>query len=131
MEKLIRPNRDLGLLILRLFIALRLIYGVADNIISWKHMLEFSEFLTTFNFPLPKLSAILSVYIQFLGGLFLLIGFKTRLSAFILAINFLIALLFVHVVADDSVEQMTPALALFFGSITLLFTGAGKFSLDK
>jgi len=45
-------------------------------------------------------------------------------------INFLIALIFVHFRIPDSVEEMTPALAMFFGCLTLFFTGAGRWSID-
>jgi uncharacterized membrane protein YphA (DoxX/SURF4 family) len=36
----------------------------------------------------------------------------------------------VHLKSGDSIEGMTPALALFFGSLALFFTGPGKYSVD-
>ena len=122
-------NSALGILILRLFIGVRLVYGVMDNVISWGKMLEFSKFLETNQFSLPIISAIVSVYVQLVFGLCVLFGFKTRLAALILILNFLIAL-FVHLKLGDSVERMTPALAMLFGCLTLLFTDAEKLSID-
>ncbi|QHT65922.1 DoxX family protein [Rhodocytophaga rosea] len=119
-------NRDIGLLALRIFIGLRLIYGVADNVFSQEQMMEFAHFLEANNFPLPTLSAIVSVYVQLIGGLLILIGYQIRLAAAVLIVNFLVALGMVHI--NDTVEGMTPALAMLFGCITLLFTGAGKYS---
>lgn len=121
---------DIGLLILRLFAGTRIIYGVADNIFSSEKMHEFKDFLAAHHFPVPLFSAYLSVYVQFIGGLLLLVGWQTKWAALVLAINFLVALFMVHVPNGDSFEAMTPALALLFIALCLLFSGPGKFSLD-
>ena len=123
-------NKAIGILLLRIFIGGRLLYGVIDNVLSWERMIEFSEFLQAYHFPFPVISAIISVYVQFIGAIFVLIGFKTRVSSALLTINFLIALVAVHFRANDTIEGMTPALATWFGCLTLLFTGAGKLSLE-
>lgn len=120
---------DFGLLIIRLFIGLRIIYGVFDNVISWNKMMEFSEFLKATNFPAPTLCAVLSVYAQFICGILILIGYKTRFAAFILVFNFIVAIVMVH--SNDSIEAVTPALAMLFISLGLLFTGAGKWVIEK
>lgn len=121
-------HQSLGIFLLRVFIGFRLIYGVIDNIVSWEKMLEFSAFLENNGIPFPTFSAILSVCTQFLGALLLIIGYKTRLAAFTLVINFIVAI-GVHIGFNDSIEGMTPALAIFFSCITLLFTGAGKIAI--
>jgi putative oxidoreductase len=120
-------HRDLGVLLLRIFIGIRLIYGVADNIVSWEHMLKFRDFLHQFGFPFPLASAMLSVYAQFLAGVLILLGLQIRYAALLMIVNFLVALLMVHF--RDTFEGMTPALAILFSSILLLFQGAGKYSL--
>lgn len=103
-----------------------MLYGVLDNVMSWERMLEFAGFLEVNHFPIPVASAIASVYLQFFCALLILIGFKVRLAAFLLSLNFIVALVFVHFRAGDTIEGMTPALAMFFGCLTLLFTGSGK-----
>lgn len=128
-EYLDRP--DLGLLLLRLFLGSRLLYGVVDNVVSWERMQEFTLFLEQHHFPLPTISAITSVYLQLLGALLILLGYKTRVAAFLLSLNFLVALLAVHLANSDSIEGMTPALAMLFSSLTLLLTGPGKHSIDQ
>lgn len=120
----------IGIFLLRIFVGLRLLYGVIDNIISWEKMMEFSGFLELNGFPFPTISAVLSVYAQFICGILILTGFKIRFASLIMVFNFLIALLFVHLKANHSIEVMTPALAMLFGSLTFLFTGADKISLD-
>lgn len=124
------PNWHIGVLILRLFIGFRLLYGVIDNIISWEKMLEFSSFLKANEFPFPTVSAVVSVLIQFVCGLGVLIGFKIKVASLILVLNFIVALIFVHIKRGDSIEVMTPALAMLFGSLMFVFTGAGKHSFD-
>ncbi|MBT8220441.1 MAG: hypothetical protein KJP00_11475, partial [Bacteroidia bacterium] len=36
-------NRQIGILLLRIFVGFRILYGVIDNIFSWKKMIEFSQ----------------------------------------------------------------------------------------
>lgn len=124
-----KNRRDMGVLFLRLFIGVRLIYGVIDNIFSWKKMLEFAAFLENFHFPFPIASAIISVFFQCIAGIMIIVGLKIRLAALLMIGNFLIALLMVHLY--DSFEGMTPALAILFASILFLFQGAGKYALDS
>lgn len=124
-------NISIGLLLIRIFIGLRLMYGVFDNLISWDHMQEFAGFLGKNKFPFPTVSAIVSVAIQMIAGFLLLIGWQTKLSAALIFINFLIAIFMVHLPNGDSIELMTAALAMLFISACLFFTGAGKYSVDK
>lgn len=122
-------HQDWGIFLLRLFIGLRLIYGVMDNVISWEHMLSFSTFLEKFNFPVPLVSAITSVYLQLLAGMMIVVGLYTRYAALIMIVNFAIALVTVH--RHDTVEGMTPALAIMFCCLLFLFQGAGRIAIDE
>ena len=131
LKNLIPSSVDTGILVLRLFIGSRLLYGVIDNIISWEKMVEFSVFLQNFNFPLPITSALVSVSFQFLAAISILLGLQIRFFAMVMVVNFLIAILFVHLPLEESVEGMTPALAMLFSCLTFFFTGARKFSLDS
>lgn len=124
-----KHHKDTGVLLLRLFVGFRLLYGVADNIFDWKRMLEFRDFLQLFHFPMPLVSAIVSVYAQAIAGFLILIGWKIRWAALLMIFNFSVALVMVH--RSQTVEQMTPALAMLFGCLLFLFTGAGKLSLDR
>ncbi len=123
-------HKSIGIFILRLFIGIRLIYGVQDNIFSWEQMLEFTKFLEINGLPFPVLSAVVSVYLQFICAILLIVGYKTRFAAFLLVLNFIVAI-GVHINFKDSIEGMTPALAIFFGCITILFTNAGKIAYSS
>lgn len=122
-------NKDFGILLLRLFIGIRLIYGVLDNVLHWERMIEFADFLRQFQFPFPLASAIVSVYAQLIAGILILIGWKIRWAALVMSINFLVALIMVH--REQTLEQMTPPLAILFSNLLFFFTGAGKYSLDR
>ena len=122
-------RNDWGIFLLRLFIGFRLVYGVLDNVLSWDHMLRFRDFLQQFHFPFPLICAVTSVYIQLLAGLMLIIGWRTRYAALLVIINFLVALFMVH--RNQSIEAMTPALAILFSAILFLFAGAGRISIDR
>ncbi len=122
-------NKDLGVLFLRLFIGIRLVYGVLDNVFDWKHMMLFRDFLDTTGFPLPLVSAVVSVYAQLFAGIMILLGWKIRIAALLMIINFLIAVLMVHL--GQSFELMTPALAMLFSNVLFLFYGAGRYAFDK
>ena len=124
-----KRNQDVGVLLLRLFISLRLLYGVLDNITNWGRMLEFRDFLQLFHFPMPLVSAVVSVYAQAIAGLMIGVGWKVRWAAVLMIINFAVAVLVVH--RGQPFEQMTPPLALLFTSVLFLFTGAGRYSADR
>jgi putative oxidoreductase len=121
-------NKDLGVFILRLFIGARLIYGVIDNVFSWEHMIKFRDFLQLSDFPVPMVCAIISVYAQLLAGIMIVIGLKIRLASAFMIINFLVAIVMVH--RSDTVERMTPVLAILFCCVLFLFQGAGKYSTE-
>ena len=122
-------NSDWGIFLLRLFIGIRLIYGVLDNVLRWSDMLRFRDFLHEFHFSFPLASAIVSVYIQLIAGIMIILGWRIRYAATFMIINFAVALIMVH--RHDSFETMTPALAIFFSCILFLFCGAGQIAIDK
>lgn len=120
---------DTGLLLLRVAFGFRLIYGTIDNILSWERMLEFAQFLEKFQFPVPIVSAVLSVALQFLAGLSWIIGYQVRLAALVMVLNFGVALFMVHL--TDTYLGSAPAIHMLVVSLFLLVNGPGKYALDK
>ena len=121
-------NSGIGLLLLRLFTGSRLIYGTADNIFSWERMKEFEAFLAAHHFPLPIVSAVVSVYAQFICGILFIVGWQIRWAAAIMIINFLIA---ASIHLKQGFEAMTPPLAILFSSFVFLFEGAGTLAAGR
>lgn len=128
-ERWCAARADLGLLLLRLGIGGHLIWSTQDNVFSWARMLEFRDFLEKFEFPFPLACAVLSVTAQFVGGIALVVGAFTRFAGLVLAFNFVVAIWMV-----DSLRPYPAAfaaLAIVVASLCLMFTGAGRWSLDR
>lgn len=130
LDELFKNKKDYAAVFIRLLVGAHLIIGVQDNILSWERMLEFSEFLSHFGFPWPLVSAIVSVYAQFICAVLFLTGWKVRYAAIIMGMNFIVALSMVHL-GNDSYPVMFPALVMLAGSLFLLFNGAGALSIDQ
>jgi putative oxidoreductase len=118
-----------GMFFFRLLVSVRLIYGVQDNILSWKQMVEFEHFLAARGVPFPLLGAILSVYVQFICGILYLLGAACRLTGSLLVVNFIAALVIAH--RSDTFLGMFQALTMLFAGLLILFDGPGKFSVDR
>lgn len=121
-------QRDIGVFLLRLVIGWRLIDGTQDNVFSWARMLEFKDFLEQHHVVFPLVSANVSVYAQFICGILYIIGLITRPAASVMIINFLVALVVVHI--GTTFQQSFEALVMFFSAIFFLLYGAGKISID-
>ncbi|MBO6525269.1 MAG: DoxX family protein [Balneolaceae bacterium] len=129
LNNLFEKKSAFGELFIRFTIGFHLIYGTQDNVFSWDRMLEFSEFLTNFGFPLPLVSAVISVYAQFISGIMYILGFQVRIAAIIMIVNFIVALIMVHI--GDSYPGMFPAIMMLAGSCYLLFNGSRVVSIDN
>lgn len=128
-ERWFDEYRELGPFLLRLFFAFVLIYGVQDNVFSLERMYEFRDFLDQNGFPRPLASAYLSVYSQFICGILILAGFATRMAAAVMAVNFIIALLMVHIGLPFN-ANIAP-MAMLAAALFFVFYGAPRYSLDS
>jgi putative oxidoreductase len=77
----------------------------------------------------PKAAGWSVAIVEFVGGLALVFGFKTRLAAAALAFSQMVAIEKVHA-SEGLVGGYEYNLALIGGATTLVFTGPGKISLD-
>lgn len=90
-------------------------------------------FVSSLGFPMPEVFAVLLIAAELIGGIFLIVGLLTRVSAKVLALVSLIALVLVHLpngffLATGGYEFI---LLLLAASVSLMFTGGGKWSLDR
>lgn len=121
-------GNDLGLLLLRIFLGVSLFL---------KHGLEklthFSQMAASFPDPIhigSHASLIFALISDAICSLLLVLGVATRVAALIVAINIGVAFYFVHHAAfgTDHGELMVLYIG---GALVLLFTGAGRFSIDR
>jgi putative oxidoreductase len=78
--------------------------------------------------PFPEITAPLIAVLEFFGGIALVIGFLTRLTALGFAVDMLGAIVFVKLKGGFSGYELERL--LLGSSVTLALTGAGQFSVD-
>lgn len=88
--------------------------------------------------PMPTVLAAIALLIELLGGLAVLVGFKTRWAAAALALFTLVAAVFFHnywaLPAEQAMMQQinfNKNIAIAGGLLFLVAWGAGAFSLDQ
>lgn len=119
-----------SLLLLRISTGGFLLYGAIDNVLDPARMREFERFLAIHGFPAPAFAAPLSVYAQVICGCLLLLGVATRWAAWILVINFIVAIVMVDRLSPVGLRGVWPALALVVICAHLGCRGAGPISVD-
>lgn len=122
---------DFGLLLLRLLTGATMIY-----VHGWGKLTNFQAMVGKFPNPIPQLpnevALGLAVFAEVVCAGLIAIGLLTRLAAFILVINMSVAFFMVHK-ASLIPGPASGELALMYlgGFLVLLFTGAGRFSVDR
>ncbi|HLH08272.1 MAG TPA: DoxX family protein [Terriglobales bacterium] len=130
-----RPSTlDAGLLILRIGAGFSLfaLFGLAKvkaAIALTVHHQPwlFIEFLRRLGFPLPMVAAFVQTINESLGGLFVLIGFYTRIAAAFLTVGFAVATYCSARIHEPSVF-IAACYCLMF--LVLSLTGPGTISMD-
>lgn len=120
------PMTSFGLLLLRIAVGVMMIYGH-----GWGKLMAFSEKSSSF----PDLLGIggpanmaLAIGAEVFAAALIVLGLFTRVVAIPLAITMIVAAFIVH--ADDPFGKKELALLYLSACLTLIFTGAGKFSVD-
>ncbi|MBZ9919072.1 MULTISPECIES: DoxX family protein [unclassified Mesorhizobium] len=82
--------------------------------------------------PLPTVTAIVVGLIELLGGLAILVGFQTRIAAWVLAIFTVATALVAHTGWADQMQMINfmKNLAITGGFLVLASSGAGAYSID-
>lgn len=117
---------DIAILILRVGLALMMLsHGIG------KLGLLFSGEEIKFSDPIgmgATASLILAVFAEVICSILILLGFKLRFSVLPLIATMLVAVFVVHLKDPWAVKELASIYLL--GYIVLLFSGAGKFSID-
>jgi putative oxidoreductase len=118
---------SLGLLLLRLSVG-----GMMLVSHGWGKLINFWEKASVFPDPLgvgSMMSLSLAVFAEVFCSIAIIMGLATRFVAIPLIITMFIAVFIVH--ADDPWQKKEFALLYLVPFLTLIFTGAGRFSLDS
>jgi putative oxidoreductase len=124
---------DIGLMILRVGAGAFLAYGF-----GWAKFYHDGSFgpngemvrgVANLGFPMPTVFAWMAVLTEFLGASLLALGLLTRPAALALTFNMAVAAFGAH--AKDPFSAKEHALLYMVAFATFIFTGAGRYSLDK
>jgi putative oxidoreductase len=136
MIKWLNSLQPFGALILRLVLGAAMLYYGWDKVIpsgglhahSYTAALEHHAHFVA-SLGIPYWLGYVSALTEFLGGIFLLVGLLTRFTAFLVAVNMAVALLWVN--RHHGYAGSEYSLALFAIALMLLFYGAGALALDR
>jgi putative oxidoreductase len=131
-----KTEQSLSVLPLRIIAGLLFTAHGAQKLFAWfgGYGLEGTgQWMESIGLAPGYLMALMAGSAEFFGGLLLIIGLLTRPTSFVLAITMIVAIFTVHI---DNGLFMTSngyefALALLAISTSLIFSGAGKLSLDN
>ena len=141
MKRLLATTNDGVLTLLRLVLGIVFFAHGAQKMLGWFGGYGFSGtmgFLTS-EMHIPAVFAFLAIAAEFFGSLGLILGLLTRIAAFGIAVNMLVAILMVHMQfgffanwsgkqKGEGIEYHLLVLAL---AIALIIRGGGAFSADR
>ena len=135
MSAVVAANSAVHLLIARfLLAAVFIVFGV-------RSILGFAGsvgYFTKLGFPAPEAMVVLAIIIQLVGGIALVIGWKTGWAAWLLVAYVVIATIMAHRYWEYDAAQYVPQMTNFFknlaiigGLLVVAAFGPGRYSVDK
>lgn len=140
MRRLIATSSSLTLSWLRLILGIIFLAHGAQKVLGWFGGSGFSATMGFFEGRgIPAVFAFLAIMAEFLGGIGLIIGFLSRIAAFGILCNMVVAILTVHAPyglfmnwfgnqAGEGFEYHLLAIAI---AVTIMVEGAGALSVDR
>ncbi|MGA9567882.1 MAG: DoxX family protein [Candidatus Korobacteraceae bacterium] len=140
-RKLISTSDDYALAVARLVLGVVFFAHGAQKMLGWFGGYGFSGTMHFFTqmMHIPAPLAFLAICAEFFGGLGLIVGFLSRVAAFGIAMNMLVAIFTVHIhngffanwsgqQKGEGIEYHLLALALL---MLVMIKGAGALSVDR
>jgi putative oxidoreductase len=116
------------IVLLRVLVGIYFIYHGRD-LLNEKAMYGFASYLENdLHFPMPLFMAYLRTGSELFGGIMLVLGFCTRIGAFLIMMTMLVATFTAakgDIFGDGEITFLYAIVCL-----TIIFIGAGKYSLD-
>ena len=135
-NRLLPTDNGAGALALRIPVGIIFVAHGAQKLFGWfgGYGLEGTgQFFGSIGLNPGYLMALLAGAAEFFGGLVLIVGVLVRPAAAALAFAMLVAIFAVHASRGFFLDKggYEYALALFAASLSLLFSGSGRFSVDR
>jgi putative oxidoreductase len=91
-----------------------------------------ASYFANYGLPAPSATAVIVGLVELLGGLAILVGFKTPVAAWVLAIFSVASALVAHTDFGDQMQMINflKNLAMAGGFLALAVSGAGAYSID-
>jgi putative oxidoreductase len=133
------PGRvSAGLFFVRIFVGLAFVFHGYPKIVdptAWMGTHTLTAPWTGASFgPLPDWLQALVAFVEFFGGIALIVGFLTRFAAFALLIDMIVACLFVEVPRGTpfvaSGHTLEPNLAYIVTTLLIVLAGPGAVAID-
>ena len=128
MDKIKQNLNDIGLLWLRVLMGLGMVYHGYGKVFGG-NIDGFAQGVAAMGFPFPLFFAWAAALSEFLGGIFIMLGLFTRIASFLVFVTMFVAAFIKH--GPDPFRAKELALAYWVIAGALIFTGAGKYSLDS
>jgi len=140
-RKLFETDDDLALFILRVLLGIVFLPHGAQKVFGWFGGHGFSATMASFtvNLGVPAFFAFLAILAESLGAIALIAGLLTRIAAFGLACNMVVAVFMIHLKngffmnwfgnqKGEGVEYHILVVAI---TLALMIKGGGKWSADR
>jgi len=141
LRKLISTDNSTAITILRLVLGIVFFAHGAQKMFGWFGGYGFTGTMGFFTgaMHIPAVFAFLSIAAEFFGGLGLIFGFLTRIAAFGITVNMLVAIAMVHAqfgffmnwAGTQKGEGIEYHLLTLAATIFLMIKGGGAFSIDR
>jgi putative oxidoreductase len=91
-----------------------------------------AAYFSSYNLPAPAVTTVIVGLVELIGGLAVLIGFQTRIAAYVLALFSVASALVAHMNWSDMMQLINfqKNLAIAGGFLVLAAYGAGAYSVD-
>src|SRR5216110_1926557 len=141
LNKLFATDDSFAAAILRLLLGVVFFAHGAQKMLGWFGGFGFSGTMGFFTgaMHIPAVFAFLAIAAEFFGGLGLIFGFLTRIAAFGITVNMLVAIAMVHAqfgffmnwAGTQKGEGIEYHLLTLAATIFLMIKGGGAFSIDR
>ncbi len=98
---------------------------------------QVAQFFTSLNIPLPGLNAAFVSWLELVGGVLLILGLASRVTALLLAIDMFVAYLtadraaLLAVFSDPGKFYNADSYTFLFAGLLILIFGPGRFAIDS
>ena len=128
-------NRDVAALVGRILLALMFVLAGYGKITGFDGT---AGYIASKGLPLPQVGAAIAVVVEFVGGLLLIVGWKARWVALVMAIFTAVATYFFHdfwhmtdAAAATNKIMFLKNIAVIGGMLMVWAMGPGRLSIDR